>query len=76
MLKQAWTHLSKLRKLGNSVTNIKAVVTLEPSSLGTCSFCRQSRNLTRQVQYFNGEWADACIDCATPLLEKVKVQSD
>lgn len=63
----------QLGKLGNSVTNIKAVVTLEPPSLGTCSFCRHSRNLTHQVQYFNDEWADACVGCATLLLEKVKV---
>ena len=65
--------------IGNTVTNvenIKAVVALEPTHIGPCSFCGKRVTLTWQVQYFNGEWADVCLDCGTPLLEKVKAQSD
>jgi len=65
--------------IGNTVTHvesIKAVVALEPAHIGPCLFCGKRVTLTWQVQYFNGEYADACLDCGTPLLEKVKAQSD
>lgn len=65
----------KLSSLANPLANIKAVKTLEPSYQGVCSFCGQRQTLTTQVQYFNGEWTDACQDCGTQLLEKVKAQS-
>jgi hypothetical protein len=65
----------ELAKLTNSLTNIKAVVPLDPVYAGPCLFCGQRTTLTWQVQYFNGEWADACLSCGTPLLEKVKEQS-
>jgi len=66
-------------KLSNSVTNtrnVKAVVALNPVYVGSCQFCGQRVTLTWQVQYFSGEWADACLSCGTPLLEKVKAQSE
>jgi len=63
-------------KSRNIVTNIKAVVALDPTHIGPCMFCGKRVTLTWQVQYFSGEFADVCLDCGTPLLEKVKAQSD
>jgi len=65
----------KIENNAKSETNIKAVIALDPSYQGLCLFCGQRQTLTWQVQYFNGEWADACLSCGTPLLDKVKEQS-
>lgn len=65
----------KLSKLTNSLTNIKAIRALDPTYIGSCLFCGKRVTLTWQVQYFNGEYGDACPDCGTQLLEKVKAQN-
>jgi len=65
----------KNKNNAKSRTNIKSVVALDPVYVGPCMFCGQRTTLTWQVQYFNGEWADACLSCGTPFLEKLKEES-
>jgi len=52
--------------------DVKAVIALDPTYWGRCALCGQHRTLCWQVQYVDGSWGDVCLDCGTPLSEKVK----